>query len=187
MNTDPLCGRTIENVMTTNIISSDPYCVNDNSVYELIYLETKNNEPFPEYDSKIKELEILKEQEIQKALTKINKKYNKLFKDSEKILEKRKVLTRDEFSEWFNSLPNIIKNNMQKSIDKISKENEKCKYVEDMYTLNDDINTIDSIYCILGIDSGLIKNPTSYFELTDDFYETEKRIFSNRNKSASEN
>jgi hypothetical protein len=39
MNTDPLCGRTIENVMTTNIISSDPYCVNDNSVYELIYLE----------------------------------------------------------------------------------------------------------------------------------------------------
>ena len=116
-------------------------------------METKNNEPFPEYDSKIKELEILKEQEIQKALTKINKKYNKLFKDSEKILEKRKVLTRDEFSEWFNSLPNIIKNNMQKSIDKISKENEKCKYEEDMYTLNDDINTIDSIYCVLGVDS----------------------------------
>ena len=43
MNTDPLCGRTIENVMTT-----------DNSVYQSIYLETKNNEAFPEYDSKIK-------------------------------------------------------------------------------------------------------------------------------------
>ena len=78
MNTDP-CGRTIENVMTT-----------DNSVYQLIYLETKNNEPFSEYDSKIEELESLREQEIQKALTKINKKYNKLFKDAEKYLKKKK-------------------------------------------------------------------------------------------------
>ena len=73
MNTDPLCGRTIENVMTT-----------DNSVYQSIYLETKNNEPFPEYDSKIEELENLKEKEIQKALIKniinylkIQKKYLK--------------------------------------------------------------------------------------------------------------
>ena len=176
MNTDPLCGRTIENVMTT-----------DNSVYQSIYLETKNNEPFPEYDSKIEELENLKEKEIQKALTRINKKYNKLFKDSEKILEKREILTVDEFAKWFNSLHQDVKNNMQKSINKINKQNEKCNYEEDMYTLNDDVNIIDSIYCILGGDSGLIKNPTSYFELTDDFCKTEREIISKRYKSASEN
>lgn len=176
MNTDPLCGRTIENVMTT-----------DNSVYQSIYLETKNNEPFPEYDSKIEELENLKEKEIQKALTRINKKYNKLFKDAEKILEKREILTVDEFAKWFNSLSQDVKNNMQKSINKINKQNEKCNYEEDMYTLNDDVNAIDSIYCILGVDSGLIKNPISYFELTDDFCKTEREIISNRNKSASEN
>ena len=76
---------------------------------------------------------------------------------------------------------------MQKSINKINKQNEKCNYEEDMYTLNDDVNIIDSIYCILGVDSGLIKNPTSYFELTDDFCKTEREIISNRNKSASEN
>ena len=186
MNTDPLCGRTIENVMTTNI-TSNSYCVCDNSVYKLIYLETKNNEPFPEYDTKIEELESLREQEIEKALTKINKKYNKLFKDAEKILEKRDILTVDEFAKWFNSLPQNVKNNMQKSIDKINKLNKKCNYEEDMYTLNDDINTIDSIYCVLGVDSGLIKDPTSCFELTDDFCIIEKEIISNRNKSASEN
>ena len=65
---------------------------------------------------------------------------------------------------------------MQKSIDKISKENENAN-MKRICIFNDDINTIDSIYCVLGVDSGLIKNPTSYFELTDDFYETEKEFF----------
>lgn len=187
MNFDPLCGRTIENVMSFNSEDEiNQYRADNSSVYDKIYLELKGNEPFPEYDSKIEELEFQRQQEIEKALEKINKKFNILFEEANKLLEKRNILTRDEFSEWYNSLDQSIKNKLKNSIIKILNQNKKCTDEDDMYTLNEECSNFDSIYCVLAIDSGLIKDFNSHCELSDEFKEIEKNIISTRNKSASE-